>query len=61
MGSRMGSFPWKFIEYKEQNGFVFDNFAVLAAGGAGWIRGEARNGTTFGLSRGVIPKIDNHP
>jgi hypothetical protein len=26
MGSKMGSFQWKFVEYKGQNGFVFRNF-----------------------------------
>ena len=27
MGSKMGSFQWKFVEYKEQNGFVIVNFS----------------------------------
>src|SRR5258708_33726367 len=27
MGSKMGSFQWKCVEYKEQNGFVIVNFS----------------------------------
>jgi len=26
---KMGSFPWSFVEYKEQNGFVVAFFAVV--------------------------------
>src|SRR6266487_2275113 len=32
LASKMGSFPWKCVEYKEENGFVIANFTLAATG-----------------------------
>ena len=52
----MGSFQWKFVEYKEQNGFVIVNFPLGAGyntGGAGLSRKAKKCAIPLGSGRGA--------